>query len=562
MRISNNLMAMNTHRMLGEQTKLHGKSMEKLSSGYRINRAGDDAAGLAISEKMRAQIRGLSMAARNSQDAISLLQTAEGATSEVHNILQRIRELSVQSANDTNVDQDRLSIQIEVDQLVSEVDRIADTTQFNGINLLDGSGSTAIVPQSTIDILSVALPAYLDDAMDAIESYFSIDTPAGGKTLDITYYYDDTNTTGMSMGTANGIDLTLRVNLANVTDGSGNLIGEEYLDTLIAHEMMHGYEFMNMPTLIDANDRNLETWFMEGLSMVIQGGNYWPVTDHDVSATYPFDGDYRSAFEAVKVLHEITSGGINTIIDSLEAGDTLDTAIANATFDTSTGDITNADGVYNLASIVDVTSFLSYFNNSSDVATFLTRTGSGEEFDPSVSGTITQGGVQGSASGLSIDGTIPNDASDTSLTSVFSVNFTNPNFSGTGGTLQMQIGANENQTLDINLGNVTAINLGIDAINLTTRTGSQNALTTLDTAIESVSIIRSRLGAYQNRLEHTIANLDNTHENLQAAESRIRDVDMADEMMRFTTTNILMQAAQPMLAQANQSPEGVLQLLR
>lgn len=284
MRINNNLMAMNTHRQLGLTNNAGSKSMEKLSSGFRINRAGDDAAGLSISEKMRGQIRGLNQASRNSQDAISLIQTAEGALTETHAILQRMRELAVQASNDTNNDDDRTAIQDEANQLAKEINRIANNTEFNTMNLLDGS------------------------------------------------YASGTGSLSMQVG-------------AN----------------------------QDQQMFIEIEDMTAQT----GLAVA--------------------DGD---------------------------------TETANA---------------------IDISS-------TASVATA--------------------------------------------------------------------------------------------------------AITTINSAIEKVSAERSKLGAFQNRLEHTIKNLDNSSENLQAAESRVRDVDMAKEMMEFTKNNILQQAAQAMLAQANQAPQGVLQLLR
>ena len=269
MRINNNIMALNTHRQLGINNMAGAKSLEKLSSGYRINRAGDDAAGLSISEKMRSQIRGLKMASKNAQDGISLIQTAEGALNEAHAILQRMRELAVQSASDTNTDNDRAELQKEVTQLIGELDRIAKNTEFNGMELLDGS-----------------------------------------------------------------------------------------------------------------------------------------FTD--------------------KVIH---------------------------------------------------------------------------------------------------------------------------------------IGANEGQALSIAISGAASDDLGVSAIDIATQTGADAAISTIDVAIVNLSAIRSDLGAVQNRLEYTIRNLDNAAENLQAAESRIRDVDMAQEMMEFTKNNILQQAATAMLAQANMLPQSVLQLL-
>jgi flagellin len=553
------MLAMNTQRMLSINNKEQGSTLEKLSSGLRINKAGDDAAGLAISEKMKAQIRGLKMASRNSQDAISLIQTAEGATAEVHAVLQRMRELTVQSLNDTNVEVDRDALQVEVRQLTLEVDRIANTTEFNGINLLNGTGSGPAVTQSTLDTLSAALPAYIDDAMDQLEANFSLNTPAGVRDMAITYYSDDSSSTGASMGTADGgASLEFRINLANVTDANGNLIAEPFLDTLIAHEMMHAYQFTNMSFATDAANRDKEMWFLEGLAMSIQGGNYFGATDSNVALTNPFDGDYRSAYEAVKTLHEITNGGINSIIDSLEAGNDLDAALTATTQAIAGSEL--AASTTGFADFTTVDDFIAWFNADADgeIANYIATS---NDFTQG-SGVITAGGTKGSNSNLTIDATIANDAASTKATDNFNITFTNPNFAGTGGYLTMQIGANESQTMTVQLGNVTAMNLGIQSINISTRSAAQTGLQSIDTALESVSNIRSRLGALQNRLEHSIKNLDNSQENLTSAESRIRDTDMASAMMKYSKENILSQAAQSMLAQANQVPQGVLQLIR
>lgn len=486
MRIQNNMQAMNTQRMLNLNNEGKGKVLEKLSSGFRINKAGDDAAGLAISEKMRAQIRGLNQASRNSQDAISLIQTAEGATGEVHEILQRMRVLSVQSANDTNVSADREAIQNELDQLISEVDRIANTTEFNGISLLNGSGSGPTVSQSTIDSLTAALPAYLDDAIDMIEGTYAMNI-GGPRNLDITYYSDSTTSTGASMGTADGgASLELRVNLANITDLNGSLIPEGYIDTLLTHEVMHAYEFVEMPVMSDGTDREKENWFLEGLAMMVQGGNSIPDSGSNVALTSSFDGDYRSAYEAVKILHEVTNGGINSIIANLDLGQSLDVAIGGATQAFAGTELVGANGAANFA---DVTDFISWYNaNANTDATLMNYIATSNDFTQGT-GVVTTPGAKGSNTNLSQDASVTNDASAASATAAFNITFTNSNFAGTGGNLTMQIGANENQDMTVELGNVTTSNLGINSLDLATRLGSESAITSLDSAIETVSNI-------------------------------------------------------------------------
>jgi flagellin len=369
MRINNNLMAMNTHRQLGINSNAGAKSIEKLSSGYRINRAGDDAAGLAISEKMRGQIRGLNQASRNSQDAISLVQTAEGALNETQAILQRMRELAVQSASDTNVDADRTSIQNEVNQLSEEITRIATDTEFNTRKLLNGS--------------------------------FGIQN-AGTGTL----------TTAVT-GLANLSDINV----------SGAKASTTYTITEVA-----------------------------GTTMSLADG----------------------------------SGNAQTVdISGLTAGDTIN-------FD-SLGISIKTD----------------------------------ENFDTTTN----------NFNGLTI-------------------------ITGLAAGATFQIGANESQDISLSIADMSATGLNVATVDVDDQAGASAAITQVNDAITLVSAERAKLGAVQNRLEHTIKNLDTSSENLQASESRIRDVDMAKEMMEFTKNNILQQAAQAMLAQANQQPQGVLQLLR
>jgi flagellin len=367
MRINNNLMAMNTHRQLGISNTNGAKSMSKLSSGLRINSAADDAAGLSISEKMRGQIRGLNQASRNAQDGISLIQTAEGALNETQAILQRMRELSVQAANDTNEALDRNAISTEVTALKDEITRIANTTQFNGKNLLQGNLG---VSRSGGTLLSTVVGLSSTDDIDvsgaAASKTYTIAELAGSITL---------------------------------SDGSGN------------------------------SQTISKTGFTAGKSF-----------------------NFDSLGVSIKTDSAYVAGG--TAFEGL---------------------------------------------------------------------TITTGAA-------------------------------------TGATLQ--IGANENQSMAITIGNMSASGLGVGSVAVDSHDNAKAAITTIQGALDNVSTQRAALGAWQNRLEHTIKNLDTSSENLQASESRIRDVDMAKEMMEFTKNNILQQAAQAMLAQANQAPQGVLQLLR
>jgi flagellin len=419
MRINNNLMGMNTHRQLGINTVAAAKSIEKLSSGFRINRAGDDAAGLSISEKMRAQIRGLNQASRNAQDGISLIQTAEGALQETHSILQRMRELAAQSANDTNVEFDRNAIQQEVNQLVTEIDRIATTTEFNTQKLLNGAFKSQYFQIGANENQTISL------------SISQMDTANLGLTSSITIASGNTSsTTALADG-------TYRVSGGFVYDASKNNVGKVSGDNKI---------FVGSTKVVSITNDKFETGSLVTISE--KGSKFTVKGAISGNAVNMSAGKY-----------DIVAGG-NILKDNVIVGKVSGGKLY----------INKADGT-------------------------------------KLSVTAGNLGVTTSA-----------------ITSGRSFN--------------------------------------INGVDVSTRDTAMGSITAIDNAIKAVSDERAKLGAYQNRLEYTIKNLDTSAENLQASESRIRDVDMAKEMMNFTKLNILQQAATAMLAQANQAPQTVLQLLR
>lgn len=454
--INHNITALNTHRQLSANTQATSKNIEKLSSGLRINRAGDDAAGLAISEKMRGQIRGLDQASRNAQDGISLIQTAEGALNETHSILQRMRELSVQSANDTATDADRAEMQKEVAQLKSEVDRISDTTEFNSKKLLDGSVAKTATSATSFANTNITGVTVTNDALKADTYTVAV---AAGATEVFTEVSDTTDVTAIAIttgGTVNMGSYTL-----SSTENSGDNTKLDYV-------------------LKDADGKQLATLTADKTATTAAlGGFDFTVTDSSGGTT------------GVGSL-KFTVGQTASFTVSDSAGNTVGTT-------TLTNDKSGKASVGGFE-----------FSFNSDLAASV------------------------------------NDA-DIKITD---------------SSLEFQIGANQGQTVKIAIGDMDTTGLDINTLDVSNKTGAQTAITKLDAAIQSVSGERSKLGAYQNRLEHTINNLGTTSENLSAAESRIRDVDMAKEMMQQTKNNILAQAAQAMLAQANQQPQGVLQLLR
>lgn len=417
MRIQHNIAAINSNRQLATNNGSVSKNLEKLSSGYRINRAGDDAAGLAISEKMRVQITGLETAQKNANDGISLVQTAEGALTEVHSMLNRMVELADQSANGTYQDKvDRENLQKEVTSLKSEVNRISESTNFNGINLLDGSMGTSTGAPAGMPVVSGTLGS-------------NVITNVAGATM------KPGETVTVSAGT-NAYELSVETKQA---DGS------------------------SVTSIINLND----------YTTITSGTNAGKTL---ADAATP---NQLSVGESATI--DLTSVGLGKI-DILATAD----------------DVTAADSL-----VTDLTT------------------------------------------------AIGTDAA-----------YAGPTGGGSGLTLQIGDTADSFNQLSVNVGSMGATELGIDVVDISTQSGATEAIDKIKDAINTVSSTRGDLGALQNRLEHTINNLSVTSENMTAAESRIRDVDMAKEMMDYTKNNILVQASQAMLAQANQVPQGVLQLLK
>ncbi|WP_024345546.1 flagellin [Lacrimispora indolis] len=416
MRIQHNIAALNSYRQLGSNNSAVGKNLEKLSSGYRINRAGDDAAGLAISEKMRAQITGLETAQKNANDGISLIQTAEGALTEVHSMLNRMVELAGQSANGTYQNEvDRENLQKEVKSLTTEIDRISQGTNFNGINLLDGSMGKSSTALAT--------------------------APQVGDSIGSTVV---TKIAGMSLASGDTVSITA----GTATNGAGAKTNEVVVTILKE----------------DGSSKDI-------------------------------------VIDLQKAVRKSDGSALGT--GSLSAGDT---------------------------GVIDLTEAglgkIEFTSNGSDDAEDLAT------------------GLAGMFAGQAT----PND----------------PNVTGAGTGLTLQIGdtADDFNKLTVSVKSMSSKSLRIDGIDISTQSGASSAIELIKGAINTVSSTRGDLGALQNRLEHTINNLGVTSENMTAAESRIRDVDMAQEMMNYTKNNILVQSSQAMLAQANQLPQGVLQLLR
>ena len=496
--VQHNLTAMNSNRMLGLTTKTQAKSTEKLSSGYKINRAADDAAGLSISEKMRKQIRGLTQASSNAQDGISTVQTAEGALNEVQDMLQRMNELAVKAANGTQSEDDRSYIQNEIDQLTTEIDRVAETTKFNETYLLKGDrdvtkGFTYNYKTFTADVKATA--------------------NAGAKVEDATS------------------KLGVKVDFKDVTDSSM----ED--QNAVAAALKNGGITVNFTSTWDATAGGGAGAATSKYTAKLVGSaadNYKIVQD---------DADPTKATIQTKdgkTVAELTmSGGT----DATAAGNTTASTAKAITFATITGAQENGkaakyydkDGNGIPANALD-----KYFTAS---------VGADGTVSPSAR---NDAGKVYDAVGNEVLLDAANVSAEQDLAGALTL------------TLHVGADATKNNQISVNLDAMSAKGLGVNGLKVdgTDDTNALGAIETIKEAIQKVSTQRSTLGAVQNRLEHTINNLDNVVENTTSAESQIRDTDMATEMVKYSNNNILSQAGQAMLAQANQSNQGVLSLLQ
>jgi flagellin len=508
MRINHNIASLNTYRQLATNNANGGKSLEKLSSGLRINRAGDDAAGLAISEKMRAQIRGLDQAARNAQDGISMIQTAEGALAETHSILQRMRELAVQSATDTNTADDRAKIQAEVDQLAKEITRISNTTEFNTQNLLAGGlNNTFHVGANAGQNVSLTISAMDAQSLGVAgtENIMTSAFNANGTGL--------TSVSNMGTGLVEGTDYTVNVDVTLAAEGSAIAMSQNGADT----------------AAIDGTEGKMHS----STTGTINYSGYTGTTD----TTYQI--------RVASVSTDAVANDITGIQVSKDGGTTWSTTISVTAAATDIG-----DGLtYSRATAAAGTGYV--------VGDTLTFTANAAYADIKLQKGGTDIGTETRVFYNSNSAIIGDQLTGKTVTANYSFSSLTD-----GTTNQFTVSEQKSTAAIFSNGVMTNQAVTRSGISVSTQNSANTAITTINKALETVSAERSKLGAMQNRLEHTINNLGTSSENLTASESRIRDVDMAKEMMEFTKNNILTQAAQAMLAQANQQPQGVLQLLR
>ena len=590
--VQHNMQAANANRMLNVTTSAQSKSTEKLSSGYRINRAADDAAGLTISEKMRKQIKGLDRASTNAEDGVSAVQTAEGALTEVHSMLQRMNELATQSANGTNSTTDRKAIQDEIDQLTTEIDRVSETTKFNETYLLKGDtdGATSKVKLNAHD---AGLAGKLTDNGNGTAT-FKADTLAVGDKVKIA---GKEYTIGKS---ADSADYAKKDTIKATVDGVGDSVTSGNTTTTIVAKV----------TTATATGA---TW-AAGDKFKDADGTEWTIaattdeTAHNVKATdiakYLKDGctivsnDDNNKLDGVAVVDDLGKNevsiadatGITALQNGIKAGDTVTvggttktvTAETPKTYDEIKTAV--AGGVAGTTKIsigskeytLDKTTDAAAGKITQDDFLALIKDGDKVKVD-----TNTYTAIIKSSDGDSITledayskmakelETASSIGADTAATVK---NNGNGTFDITKGTVDVKealsfnlhVGADADSTnkITVDIDSMSSAGLGIKGIKADTEQDATYAIDAIADAISQVSSQRSALGAIQNRLEHTINNLDNVVENTTSAESRIRDTDMAEEMVNYSKNNILAQAGQSMLAQANQSNQGVLSLLQ
>ena len=568
MRINYNISSIIARNALNINDNRLSSSIQRLSSGLKINSAADDAAGLAISVKMNAQIKSLEQANKNANDGISVVNTADGAMSEMHDILQRMNELAIQSANGTNSDGDREQIQLEIDQLVQELDRIAETTQFNAQNLLDGSfaykGYTNTenikvmsysdgVSSGTYSIKQLSYYHYEDTIKD-YDAYVE-NSPEGNVTHEDRYaaasaddikaalVTDDQITAGEGMKgfpdgakvivkdenviieAENDFQVKLSLNDRMSIDGSG--VTTKSITTYITTDCYKNITVTNQEGTIKYN--------VSELNIIKDWGEDKAMGKDPANPTTPTVSYHTgSEEEGLRHLTEDFAGYFKTVNPDAEY------TITSCAVDEATGDIT-----INYKNVDDDT----------DVGTYTFKL-----FDEGKK---------------NADGTPdPTELSDSLHTHTDTVkteykvgdmndDTQNINLNLTGmGPMRIQVGANEGQVIQIEIPSLGTEYLGVDGLDITTEEKATEAIDVITEAIDYLSGIRSKVGAYCNRIEHTVTNLDVTEENMTASYSRIMDVDMAKEMTEYSTVQVLVESSTAMLAQANERPQSVLQLLQ
>ncbi len=498
MRINHNISAMNTNNQLIKTGSALDKSLERLSSGYRINHASDDAAGMAISRRMKTQIEGLERASMNSSDGISAIQTAEGALIEVTSMLQRMRELAVQAANGVNTIEDRASIQQEITQLSAEIDRISKTTEFNTKTLLDGNVDNNSYSSNT----SVNL-IYTSDYVECKDYTFTVTRDARQAIVQAGQpTFDEVAEDEKGTITINGIPVA-------VTEGQ-------------TVEQV----FTNLRNVCDS--MNIDVFFGDGPN----GSD--PIETAGYEKTDIGEGNLIFMSKAY---------GSHQHIDIQCNNENLASAMGLSTTTVSARgydvEVTLGEGYSKTATMIG------------DGDLLYIRDNNGFEMRYQITPGLAETAFTDASGDGDISSSVDSSEEVESVTTLLDA-----------GTMYLQVGANEGQNMEVSIPRLDCLTLGIAYANVCTQDGADAAITLFDNAVNQVSAIRSKLGAFQNRLDHGVSNLGVASENMTEAMSRIEDVDMAKEMTNYTQKSVLDQAGTSMLAQANQRPQNILTLLQ
>lgn len=556
--VQHNLNAINANNKMNINVSGTKKATEKLSSGYQINRAGDNAAGLAISEKMRSQIRGLSQATKNANDGISLIQTAEGGLNETHSILQRMRELAVQSANGTYQDDtDREAIQLEVDALKSEIDRIASSTEYNGMKLLDGSlGGTTT---GTTDFgarygVLISANTVVDGKNNKLKENLSLEgatltSSVNGVTVTLA---DTASGVGGENAQWDAAGTTLTINLKAGQSYSQSQINDLIKNATMAKADAAGTPQASTPADVELKLKSGVFTFQKAETFKTSAGVRAASDDTDL-VEYLINGTDQNDGYADTIKFTSNNYGEDTrklkIATDVAAGKEW---VATTTANNEGTGIKDGEFTLHLATGVEYT--------EEDIQNLLKQAG----LDYTV--TLTDSKTPDGDKSFYAQKVVA-EAGATAIVigkTTVGAGLGSDKLTGTGKGLTFQIGANgvEDQRVTLSVGDMSSTSIGVGGADVSTQDAANKAIDMVDAAIKTVSMQRAGLGALQNRLEYTVNNLTTTNENLTAAESQIRDTDMATEMINYTKNNILQQASQAMLAQANQQPQAILQLLQ
>ena len=647
--VNHNMGSLNTLNSLNANNTTMMKSLAKLSSGLRINSAADDAAGLAISEKMRGQISGLDMASTNAENGISLLETAEGALDETTSILQRMRELAVESASDTLTDEDRTDIQSEFTELIDEIDRIATTTQFNTKNLLDGSMSAATAAVANVstnssmatalscsaDTITSTFAASLEDTSLEISSNsaftntttitstttftltvdgedYAIEVAAPGTATTTAYVASvetaintalasagvtvnlDISTAGtvslsvasatatvstVSIAGADELGFTSTTSITSAISGSSTLAEMAKINSNITFDSSGNSVFTVGSTTVTLSSTSTVTTLLASVNAAL--GTTAAIAFDDSTDTFTVTSSTTGSTSSIATISDsggtlisslLTTAGGATVSEGLDAGQiSLSGTLLTNLSDTGTnslgitcGDTLSVNYVQNGA-MCEKTLTVTATTTLADVNTLLNSVATisvGANNELSV--TADTAGSEGAIYGLTV--TVADSEGEENATASNALSEWTQTKAATdqraNGSSTILIGANTGQTFNISINSMDASSLGVEGLSVSSFDEANIAISVIDTATSMVSAERGKMGAEENRLEHTILNLTTSSENITSAESRIRDVDMAAEMANYTKLSVINQAATAMLAQANQLPQQVLSLLQ